>query len=119
MTEAGWDAWVFHPTDGFVFSELIDADRVLMPSTYQCRPSDVLVLPEDAGQAMATMAPGLRKLIFNHAAYRTSRHFQEPFDALPPYRHAEVIGVLVVSDDSRRYLNYASPGCPASVFGSR
>ena len=102
LAEAGWDAWVFHPQDGFAFSGLVGADRVLTPSTYRCRASDVLVLPEDAGPAMATMAPGLRKLIFNQEGYRTFRHFDDPLEALPPYRHPEVKGVLVVSDDSRR-----------------
>lgn len=107
LAQAGWDAWIFHPDDGFGYPGLPGGHRVLTPATYQCRGSDVLVWPEDAGPAMAALAPGLRKIIFNQAVYRTFRHFEEPLTRLPPYRHPEVCGVLVVSEDSRRYFRYA------------
>ena len=53
LAKAGWDGWVFHPRDGFIFSGLPGAESVLTPASYQCRASDVLVLPEDAFPGMA------------------------------------------------------------------
>lgn len=109
LVQAGIDAWVYHPVDRFVYPGLVESPRVVAPSTIEARRGDVFVLPEDGGPGMASFAPGLRKLIFNQNAYYTFRHFGLGPEALPPYDHPDVIGALVVSEDSRRYLDYAFP----------
>lgn len=110
LAQAGVDAWVYHPVEGFVYSGLTACPRVVTPSTIVARRCDVFVLPEDGGPGMAEFAPGMRKLIFNQNAYYTFRHFGLRPQGLPPYGHPEVVGALVVSEDSRRYLDYAFPG---------
>jgi hypothetical protein len=110
LAQVGLDAWVYHPVDDFVYSGLVRSPRVVSPSTIEARRCDVFVLPEDGGPGMSNFAPGMRKLIFNQNAYYTFRHFGLGADALPPYDHPDVMGALVVSEDSRRYLDYAFSG---------
>lgn len=110
LVQAGLDAWVYHPVDGFVYSGLVESPRVVGPSTIEARRCDVFVLPEDGGPGLSNFAPGMRKLIFNQNAYYTFRHFGLGGDDLPPYGHPGVMGALVVSEDSRRYLDYAFNG---------
>ena len=110
LAQAGIEAWVFHPRDHFFYEGLVSRPRVVGPSSLVLHRSDLLILPEDAGPAMGTFAAGVRKLIFNQNAYYSFRYFGLQPAALPPYRNAEIIGALVVSEDSRRYLSYAFPG---------
>ncbi len=110
LAQAGIDAWVYHPVDGFVYSGLVQTPRVVAPSTIEARRCDVFVLPEDGGPGMSTFAPGMRKLIFNQNSYYTFRNFGLGADTFPPYGHPDVMGALVVSEDSRRYLDYAFAG---------
>ena len=109
LAQAGFDAWVYHPTDHFAYSGLVDQPRIVGPSTIVARRCDLFVLPEDAGPGMAVFASGMRKLIFNQNSYYTFRHFGLDPQVLPPYCCSDVIGALVVSEDNRRYLQYAFP----------
>jgi hypothetical protein len=71
---------------------------------------DVLVLPEVVGPNFADLAPGASKVVFNQNAYLTfSRWLLDPGDA-SPYRSPDLLGVVCVSEDSRRYLSHALPG---------
>ncbi len=65
LAKAGFDAWVYHPIDGFAYPGLVSHPRIVTPASIVARRCDLFVLPEDAGPGMASFAPGMRKLIFN------------------------------------------------------
>jgi glycosyltransferase involved in cell wall biosynthesis len=70
---------------------------------------DVLVVPE-AMPGLAAIAPGLPKAVFNQNAYLTLAPF--PLDFEPKelvYAKPELLGAIVVSEDSRRYLETLFP----------
>jgi hypothetical protein len=69
---------------------------------------DILVCPEFVAWQMVQTTPGLPKVIFNQGAYLTFQGMKEKFTA-PPYESDEFVGTIVVSEDSRSYLNYAFP----------
>jgi hypothetical protein len=71
---------------------------------------DVLVLPEGFGPGLAGIAPGIRKAIFNQNAYRTFHGY--PANLEPeqtPYLHPDVLAVITISEDNRRYVGLAFP----------
>ena len=70
-------------------------------------PADVLVMPEIYGDLIANVAPGVPKVVFCQNAYYT---FMLPAGVVPEYRHPDIRGVFVVSEDSDRFLRYAFPG---------
>jgi glycosyltransferase involved in cell wall biosynthesis len=73
---------------------------------------DILVVPE-VMPGLAEIAPNSPKVIFNQNAYLTFAPY--PLDAEPDsllYRSPEVLAAIVVSDDSRRYLETVFPDLP-------
>lgn len=109
LAKSGLDAWIYHPTDGFCYSGIVEHPRILSPSTFISRQSDIFVLPEDAGPGILSLLPGIRKIVFNQNAYYTFNHYQLFQDASSIYNHNDIIGALVVSQDSESYLRYAFP----------
>jgi len=75
--------------------------------------SDLLVVPEQYTTSQFNrLAPGIAKVVGNQNAYRsfpagtiTAAGVVTPYTSSP-----DVIGALVVSEDSRDYLSYAFPG---------
>jgi len=70
--------------------------------------SDTLVVPEDYAPRLNELVPGVPKIVFNQNAYRTFSGFRDP-------RHTtytdcpDLLGVVVVSEDSRRYVEHCFP----------
>jgi predicted TIM-barrel fold metal-dependent hydrolase len=78
-----------------------------------CLDDAILVVPEVFGRRIATLAPGVRKVVFNQGAYNTfGGHSLERTDLTTPYRHPEVEAAVVVSEDSAAYLRYVFPQLP-------
>lgn len=50
------------------------------------------------------------KVVFNQNAYHYFRGYEMASDEMPPYLSPEYVGVLVVSEDNRRYLEAFFPG---------
>jgi glycosyltransferase involved in cell wall biosynthesis len=76
----------------------------------QLTADDVLVVPE-VMPGLAATAPGVPKAIFNQNAYLTLAPFSldvEPKELV--YAEAVLRGAIVVSEDSRRYLETLFPG---------
>lgn len=74
---------------------------------------DFLVIPEVHGPNADAIAPGIRKVIFNQGAYNTFNGYSlDPSAMRTPYQHPDFVAILVVSEDSRRYLTYAFPHLP-------
>jgi glycosyltransferase involved in cell wall biosynthesis len=71
---------------------------------------DVLVVPEMFGPRLAEIGAGSPKVIFNQNAYFTFKGYStDATRATFPYRAPEVVATLVISEDSRRFIEYAFP----------
>ena len=106
----GLTATVLHKRKGFRCNWFKNRTAVTYFSDIMLRKSDLLVLPEVYGQGIVTAAKGIRKVIFNQNCYFTflSDGFNENMTD-SPYRCNEVIATIVVSEDSRNYLQYVFP----------
>lgn len=107
----GWKACVVHTRDGFRCDWFENCAPIR--TIHSLRPSarDIIVIPAVWALKLMYFAPGIRKVIINQGAYLTFRNY--PIDNgsfASPYRHPDVQAVMVVSEDSRRYLEYAFPG---------
>ena len=77
---------------------------------FDLQDDDFVVIPELLGPRLTDIAPGIRKLIFNQGTYLS--FFGYPDDAREldfPFRHPDVRGVLVISEDADRQIRYAFP----------
>ena len=79
--------------------------------------TDVIVFPEISIGRVPLVAPDVRKVVFNQNAYLTFRmsqwtHADEGRSVSEAY--AGLSGVMVVSEDSARYLRWAFPGLSVS-----
>jgi glycosyltransferase involved in cell wall biosynthesis len=106
----GFDAWVLHPKSDFRYHDLDFRPPVLGLEGLKLKRDDVVVIPEDAGPGMCKFARGAKKVIFNQNTYYSFRGFDSLQGPLPPYLDPEFAAALVVSEDNRRYLEYAFPG---------
>jgi hypothetical protein len=71
---------------------------------------DVVVVPEMFGPYLTQIAPGIPKVIFNQNAYFTFKAYPaDPQRFVSPYRHSDVVATFVISEDSRRFIEYAFP----------
>lgn len=108
----GFSASVLHHTPGFRCTWF--PNRTAVSYTKQLRGlrgDDVLVVPEVYGPQLDRIGGGARTVIFNQNAYFTFWHYSyDPVERETAYRAANVIGTIVVSEDSRQYLEYAFPG---------
>jgi glycosyltransferase involved in cell wall biosynthesis len=85
--------------------------HVRKPSSFEITGSDVVVIPETFGPKLSSIAPGVPKIIFSQGTYVAFAEY--PADRPPvilPHRHPDVAAILVISDDSRRMIEYAFPG---------
>jgi len=106
----GHSASMLHESPGFRCTWFENETRIEYLSNVILGPDDYLVIPEVYGPRIAEWARGIRKIIFNQNAYYTFQdHDPLDGDLLTPYLDREVIAALVVSEDSREYLQYAFP----------
>jgi hypothetical protein len=105
----GLPAMILHQAPGFRATWF--ENQTAVSSFPQTPPAtgDVLLAPETLAWQFASIAPGLPKVIFNQNAYQTFA-WREPQHAVVPYRHPDFVATIVVSDDSRHYLEYTFPG---------
>jgi glycosyltransferase involved in cell wall biosynthesis len=110
LNKHGFPATIVHPTPGFRCTWFRNATPVSHNAEVRLVSADLLVIPEVYGPNLASMAPGVKKVIFNQNCYYTFAHYSfAPEDLTNPYTHPDVRGVMVVSEDSREYLAHAFP----------
>ena len=108
----GFNAFIEHPTSGFRCTWFENQTRVDMERTFwPPNASDVLLCPEKVCWQMVFKTPGVPKVIFNQNAYQTFMGKSEEFKVLP-YTHPDFLATIVVSEDSRKYIEYAFSGHP-------
>lgn len=111
LNAAGIPSWVVHDQPGFACSWFEHATPIAYAAQVSPRPGvDLLAVPEVYGPALGSIAPGVRKVVFNQNAYNT---FAGYAPVTPPgetaYDHPEVSGAICVSDDNAAYLRHAFP----------
>jgi glycosyltransferase involved in cell wall biosynthesis len=85
--------------------------HVREPPRFEIEPSDVLVIPEVLGPNLTAIAPGVPKVIFAQNGYVVFHGYPaDPRAVVPPYRHADVVATLAISDDTRQLIDYTFPG---------
>jgi glycosyltransferase involved in cell wall biosynthesis len=90
-----------------------ERQRPILETLRAFEPADVLVLPETLGPGLLDWAPGTPKVVFNQNAYYTFDRYPVDIDrGSVPYLHPDVRGAIVVSEDSRRYLERAFQELP-------
>jgi hypothetical protein len=98
-----------HQQPGFRCTWFESATRVAsFHDSWPPRPGDVLIVPEILAWQFVYVAPNVPKIILSQNAYQTFAWATEKYH-VNPYTRPEVRGVIVVSEDSRQYLNEVFP----------
>ncbi|MHB1241076.1 MAG: glycosyltransferase family 4 protein [Gammaproteobacteria bacterium] len=123
LTRNGFSASILHQQPGFRCTWFANSTPIRYLSDVRLAQTDFLVIPEIYGPNIAALrdlpgiGPGGRKVIFNQNAYYTFLGHsldavEHPAFAMPYEMGPEFVAMLVVSEDSRRYLEYAFPDAP-------
>jgi glycosyltransferase involved in cell wall biosynthesis len=120
LNRNGIDAAVLHQQRGFRAKWFDNATRINYLPDIRIRQSDYLVIPEVYGPniikigTLPNIEPGVKKVIFNQGCYNTFLGYS--FDSIysgnleTPYTmHDEFIAAIVVSENSRDYLQFMAP----------
>lgn len=107
----GFDAWVVHRKKGFKVTWFEHKTRVMYGPPPLRKEIDVGVFPEIWG-AKINQGGKFRRVIFNQNAYYTfvSSGLRERL--VVPYTNPQVMATIVVSEDSKRYMEYVFPRMP-------
>jgi glycosyltransferase involved in cell wall biosynthesis len=110
LNRSGWEASIVHHTRGFRCSWFPNETRIAYTDDLNLGAADHLVVPEVFGPVIADIQPGVPKIVYNQGGYLTFHGYSLEKNASPsPYQHPDVHAALVVSEDSRRYLQYVFP----------
>jgi glycosyltransferase involved in cell wall biosynthesis len=106
----GYPAFVSHHKPGFRCNWFANSTPVLYPPQCYPRPFDILVVPELYSWDICRQTPGVPKVVFNQNAYQSFDRITLGSQNDPaPYTREDVLATIVVSEDSRSYLNYVFP----------
>ncbi len=103
-------AAVLHGRAGFSCSWFEHRTSVVDAGSAVLSPSDVLVVPEFYGSALADLPRGPRLVVFNQNAYQTFAGRRPVTERAPRWPTDRIAAVLVVSRDNADYIHYAFPG---------
>jgi len=115
LAAAGYDACVLHPTPGFRPTWFDSTAPIrYIPDTPLNPATDLLVVPEIFGPGIADLGDAVPKVIFNQNVHYTFRGYPvPPSDGTPwPYEDPRVLGVLVLTDYERDFLQPFMPNTP-------
>ncbi len=111
LNQSGFDAAIVHYSPRFHIDWFEHSTRILhMP--VRLNDHDIAVFAEVGGLKISGWAPGHRKVIFNQNAYYTFMRYPLEGGVKTPYQHPEVAAAIVVSEDSRKYLQHIFPNLP-------
>jgi glycosyltransferase involved in cell wall biosynthesis len=112
LTAHGFNAFIEHQSPDFRCTWFEHNTPIADPrETWPPTPSDILLCPEQVSWQMVLKTRGVPKVIFNQNAYQTFMGKSDEFK-VAPYTHRDFVATIVVSEDSRKYLEYVFPGHP-------
>jgi glycosyltransferase involved in cell wall biosynthesis len=110
LNRNGWQSSIIHRKRDFRCSWFENSTQTIYWDDADIELTDILVLPEIFGPHLARLAPGTPKVLFNQNSYYTFCGYSlDRGDLETPYKHPDVVAVLVVSEDNHDYLAYAFP----------
>jgi hypothetical protein len=113
LNRHGFDARVLHLQERFRLRWFENDTRVIDHAAFRREHnpvSDVLVVPEDLGEAIQRF-PG-RKVVFNQNLYHGFQTFGEKVPAVYPYQRPDVVAAFAVSEHNAAALRFACPSLP-------
>jgi glycosyltransferase involved in cell wall biosynthesis len=110
LNRNGYDAAIIHKKKGFRCEWFENHTRVDYYGQIKPDPFDFVVTPEMYGPRLMEHFPGVKKVIHNQNAYYTFIHYNmDPRDKVTAYTNEDLAAVIVVSDDSAKYLAHVFP----------
>lgn len=110
LNQNGLDACIVHEMPGFRCTWFNNKTKVLYAHGLVPRLDDFVVVPEIYGPHIADIARGTKKVIFNQGVYNTFVGYSlDRNELVNPYTDQEIAAAIVVSEDSKQYLNYVFP----------
>ena len=108
LNDSGFQAYIVHTSpkfqiDWFEYSTPVLRGQITM------QPQDIAVYSEIGGLNINEWAKGKRAVIFNQNCYYTFSRYPMEGRVQTPYQQPEVIATIVVSEDSKRYMQWAFP----------
>ncbi len=101
LPHGGYTAFALHVKEGFRYHWFENSTPVAYLKSVDWHSQDILVVPETAAASLLRELPIPRKVIFNQNAYYTFSSSEEI--------RLTAEAILCVSEDNRRYLEYAFP----------
>jgi glycosyltransferase involved in cell wall biosynthesis len=111
LNRNSFSAFIVHKQKGFKCTWFNNNTKVVYQSEI-CpdKKKDYIVVPEYRGTGLANIYKGCKKVIFNQNAYYTFNGYSFDVNNFEtPYLDKDIIAVLVVSKDSKDYLNFVFP----------
>jgi Glycosyl transferases group 1 len=117
LNRAGVPAKIVHGVAGFRCRWFENETPIAYPP-FEVTDEDLLVVPEVVNPLLGRIAPRVPRVSLNQNAYLTFSGL--PLEVNHSYRtSSDLLGVICISEDSRRYLEYAFPGIDVQrVFNS-
>lgn len=110
LNNNGFSAFVVHQNENFRCNWFANSTLIAYTSQIEIKTDDYLIVPEILVKNIANIQPKTKKIIFNQNAYYTFYQFNKHLtDFNCPYYHRDLLGVMVVSEDNKNYLNYVFP----------
>lgn len=110
LNNNGFSASILHSQYGFRCTWFNNNTKVAYASGINRELIDYLLLPVIHGPYIAEIGRGIKKVISNQGCYCTFNGYSiDKNNFTSPYSDPEVVATLVVSDDSRQYLQYVFP----------
>ena len=107
----GFQAYIVHSSRKFEISWFEYSTPVLR-GRIAMNAQDIAVYSEIGGLNIAEWAKGKRTVIFNQNCYYSFTRYPMEGRVKTPYLQPDVIATIVVSDDSKRYLEWVFPKLP-------
>ncbi|MBU1864301.1 MAG: glycosyltransferase [Candidatus Omnitrophica bacterium] len=110
----GFSACILHSKQGFRCSWFDNTTTVKSVHELELFINDYFVISEIYLPDLGDRLPHNKKVVFNQNCYYTflKGYSYNQHDTKTPYHHQNVVGVLVVSDDSLEYMQHLFPNIP-------
>jgi hypothetical protein len=110
LNRAGIDAAIVHRKKGFRVTWFKNETQVVYQAKIEPDRQDIIVVPEVFGPRATDLYPLSKKVILNQNAYYTFIGYPlDVHDRTTAYADPNLLAVLVVSEDSKRYLERVFP----------
>ncbi len=119
LNAGGCPAAIVHRKRGFRCTWFDNTTAVISQQQLRVDAADVIVVPEEWTGAIPSLPSRPRKVIFNANAYTTFSWGLDATAAAAIYARPDVVRVVVLSEENRRYLEYAFGSTNVEIMAMR